>query len=205
MGGTMGDVASRERSNARWLTRPGKFQRFVNVVAGVVAAVCGIGPIAGAMGTPAVWWGLPVYVVAGIMFSGQRRVGARVHRGAVELHTIVSCTRVPLADITRIHVGPDTAFVAIEHGAIAHELVTYGHQSLNMTEELLSNARDLGGWLGVPVLEYSDVESYVEGVRPKHRAGWSARGFLSVLGWREVWITTLVASVVLIAPMGFIA
>lgn len=198
----MSNVGGRVQARAAWLTRPGAFQRFGNVVAGVILMVCGFGAMAMGALTLAVWWALPYFVLAGIMFSGPRRAGARVRGGAVELHTVASCTRVPLDSVTRIHMGPHTAFVAIEHGAVTHELVTYGHQSSKTTDEMFSNSRDLGRRLGVPVLEYSDVESYVDGVRPKRRAGWSLRGFLYVLRWPEVWVTTLLAAVLLLPLMG---
>lgn len=198
----MSDMARGKRSGALWLIRPGVFQRFVNVVAGIGVAVCGLLVIGATAGTPAVWWALPFYIGAGILFSSPRRMGARVHRGAVELHTIVSCTRVPLDDVTRIHMDYLAALLGVEQRGVTHYLAAPGHQSEQIVEAMKSDTRELAEHLGVPLIEYSADDSFGAALRGSRVPGWSARGFFSVLRWPEVWCTTLVASLILLAMMG---
>ncbi|WP_152659595.1 hypothetical protein [Demequina salsinemoris] len=137
-----------------------------------------------------------VLLLTALSFSAAGRHGVVVRGDVLEMHTIVSCTPIPLGSIRRIHLPPLASGITVECGNANHYFSDRSSVSDEQIAAMREESHRLGAELGVPVLDYGDAVTYVRATRPSRPAGWSFRGFGLVLARREVWSIVLVGLIV---------
>jgi hypothetical protein len=145
-------------------------------------------------------WVALVGVGAGFMFNGVVRLGATFANGEVRLQAAFGATRIPVGEITAVHVSPDASTIGIETPQCTYVQLVITSNNRDATRRRYRELVSACEAIGLPVVVHLDDIEIIH--LPDIRSpGWSWQGVLDTLRAPYVLWTSIIWTVLLILSL----
>ena len=183
------------------ILRPAEYSNAATALGGLIVLFLGVVMAAMTSG-PARMWFVPIGVLAGYMFNSAARLGATYANGEVRLQAAFGATRIPVDQITAVHVSPDASTIGVETRECMYLQVVITSSSRDRTRERYKNLVSACEGIGLAsVVHLDDIE--IIRLPGRKSPGWSGRGVLDtlrapwVLATAIVWTALLILSLII--------
>lgn len=193
--------ANRCQSGTRMtpILRPAQYQNVGTALVALLVLCLGVVMAAMTPGVGRLWVAL-VGVGAGFLFNGVVRLGTTYANGEVRLQAAFGATRIPVGEITAVHVSPDASTIGIETRDSTYVQVVITSNNRDATRRRYRDLVSACEAIGLPVVVHLDDIDIIH--LPESKSpGWSKQGVIDTLRTPEVLWTSTIWTVLLILSL----